>query len=232
MARDLVANNLKDQGPLTTLAEDGNHHLGALGPLKHFRYFGGGEVVGGLVIHFGDHVTGTDAGSIGRRTHKRSHDNGLAAARSDRHAYAVIAPLLLFAQQGERLRIEEVGVRIQGPEHSRNRSVVDGLVFVDGIGVVGLYRIEYLGEQTEAVLDVGVGGRGGRPAWSSKPPAKQCAPYNHQACAQVQTSFASHGPEYAPPSRLLRACFYPKIIACRLGAWYHPPIWEILASRR
>ncbi len=128
----------------------------AFGSLEQVGNVGSAHVVGGFAVDRDDHVARMNAGLVSRRSHERDDDDDLVVARANRHADAVILAALLFSQQGIRLGIEEVGVRIERVQHARNRAVIDGLVRVDRLGVVVLDDLIDLSELLQAVLDIAI----------------------------------------------------------------------------
>ena len=63
---------------------------------------------------------------------------------------------MIFPQQGIRLGIEEVGVRIEHVQHARNCTVVDGFVRIHWLSVILLDDVIDLGELLQALIDIGV----------------------------------------------------------------------------
>src|SRR5260370_17711050 len=80
------------------------------------------------------------------RTRERREDDGLMIAFRHRHSYSVVMALLILAEKLEVARIEEVGVRIESAEHSRNRALVDGFIGSYGVGEVLLHHVVDFGE--------------------------------------------------------------------------------------
>jgi len=64
---------------------------------------------------------------------------GLAIARRDLHSHSGIAAPLVLAKRLILLGIEEVGMRIEGPQHARYRAFVDGFVGGNGFRKVLLH---------------------------------------------------------------------------------------------
>ena len=80
------------------------------------------------------------------------HD-GAIAARAHHHSDAVVVAALIFAELGEFLGIEEIRVRIQRVQHSRNRAVVNGLVRFYLIREILLHRVVDFRERFKALGD-------------------------------------------------------------------------------
>ena len=80
------------------------------------------------------------------------HDR-LAVAALHRHADAVVVAALFVAQRLEIVGIEEVGVRIERPQHPRDRAFIDGLVRLQLIGEILLDDVVDFGECLEALIE-------------------------------------------------------------------------------
>ena len=160
VARNLVANNIKFQGLVGAFAQNCDANRGPLRSLQQVGHVRRAHVVGGFAIHGDDDVPRMNAGAISGRADKwRNHDDFIVA-RAHRHAHAVILAALLLAEQGIRLGIEKVRMRIERVQHSRDRPVVDGLLRVHGLGIVGLDDLVHLSELLQAVFNVGIAGCG------------------------------------------------------------------------
>src|SRR5438309_755845 len=83
-----------------------------------------------------EHAAGAYAGLVSRRSNERSNDDNFVITRPNGHAHAVVLAALLFAQQRIRFGIEEIGMRIERMQHSRNRAIVYGFVGVHRFRVV------------------------------------------------------------------------------------------------
>src|SRR5262245_19473932 len=154
-ARNLVAGHVEIQRLLQAFAENGDLDRGALGALQKFGDFAGAQVVSRFAVNREDDVAGTNPGAVRGRAHEgRNHDD-LVITRPDLHAHDVVLAALLFAQQGVRLGIKEIGVRIQHAQHAGDGSVVNSLLGVDGLGVILLNHLVHLGKGAEAVVEVG-----------------------------------------------------------------------------
>jgi hypothetical protein len=82
-------------------------------------------------------------------------------AGCDDHADAVILAALIFAQKSELARVEEIGVGVKHAEHAGDGALVDGLVDVDGLGVIGLHDVQNAGKVADGGLEIVRRGRGG-----------------------------------------------------------------------
>src|SRR5262249_5341599 len=134
--------------------EDGDVNVGALGAFQHVGNVSHAKVVCGLAVDGQNRVAGAQPGLVSRSSHERRYHNDLVVARGNLHAYAVVFPALLFAQQRVRLRIKEVGMRIEHVQHSGNGPVVNGLVGIYRLSVVLLDQAVDLGKLLQAVTDV------------------------------------------------------------------------------
>src|SRR5438034_470301 len=125
---DLVANYVEGKRLVIALARDDDLDLGAAWSFQEIGDFRGRQVLGGLVVHRHDDVTGPDSGLVRRRPgERRNHDSAVIPFR-DRHADSVIVALLVFPQELEIARIEEVRVRIERAEHARDSALVQRLI--------------------------------------------------------------------------------------------------------
>ena len=160
VAGNLGANQIKGEGLSTALAGDYHLYLSVLGAAQQVGDLGAVKRVAALVVHFDQNVTGTNAGAVGGRATERMNDHGLAGAglRPDGHAYSVVLAMLLFAEAGEILRIEEVRVRIKGTQHARDSAFVDALVCGQLVGVVLIDYVVNLSEGAEACLNIVIRG--------------------------------------------------------------------------
>ena len=61
---------------------------------------------------------------------------------------------LLFAQRRQFFGIEEIRVRIERPQHARNRALVDGFVGRDLVGIILVDEVVNLSERFDARLQV------------------------------------------------------------------------------
>ena len=132
---------------------------GALGAFEEVGHFAGGETVGGLLINFGDDVTGAEPSIVSGSANVRRHDDSVILAGSHDHADAIIFAALIFAKEGELASVKEIGMRIEHAQHARDGALIDNLVDIDGQGIVGLNNIEDLGEVDDRSLVI-VGIRG------------------------------------------------------------------------
>src|SRR5258708_33518850 len=155
VARNLVANYGELERFVGTLAKNRDVNRRPLWTLEQVGDITGSHVVGRLAIDRGNNIAGANAGAVCGRAHKRGDDDHLAIARADRHSNAVILSALIFAEQGIRLGIKKIRVRIQHMQHARNGAVVDRLAGVHRLRVVLLHDVVNLGDLLEAVTDVG-----------------------------------------------------------------------------
>ena len=154
IARDLVANDVELQRLFSALASHRYLHVRPTTSTQQVSNFRSREVVGALIVNLDQHVAGAKPSFICRRSTEGRDDDGLAVARADRHADAVIVTLLIVTQRLEIFGIEEIRVWIQRSEHARDGAFVDGLVGTHLVGEVVLYRLVYLGELLDAGLEV------------------------------------------------------------------------------
>ena len=146
VARNLIANHRKLERLFCSFTQHRDVDSCALRPLQQVSHIAGVHVVSGLAIHCGDNVAGMNSRAVRRCSGEgRNHDD-LVVARPDRHPYAVILATLIFPQQGIRLGIEEVGVRIEHVQHARNCTVVDGFVRIHWLSVILLDDVIDFGE--------------------------------------------------------------------------------------
>jgi hypothetical protein len=73
---------------------------------------------------------------------------------SDDHANAVVLAALIFAEESELAGVEEIRMRVEHAEHTGDSALVDGLVDVDGLGVVGLHDIQNAGKVADRGLEI------------------------------------------------------------------------------
>ncbi len=142
MPRYFVSRHSENQLLAITFTRNGDLYDRAFRPLEHVRDFTGSQSIGGFVVDFDDHVARPDPRVIRWRAHVRRHHHGMILPRSDHHSHTVILPALVFAQQRKLLGIEETRMGIEHAQHARNGALVDGLVYVDGIGVVVLDDVQ------------------------------------------------------------------------------------------
>src|SRR6266850_6017661 len=153
-AGNLVTSDVEVERLLRAFAQNGDLYGCAFGALEQFGNVAGAQVVGGFAVNRNDYVARTYTGAIGRGPHEgRDHDD-LIVSRSHRHAHAVVLSALLFAQQGVRLGIEKVGVRIEHAQHAGNGPVVDGLLRVHRLGIVLLHQLVNLRKGAQAIVEV------------------------------------------------------------------------------
>src|SRR5215472_11718787 len=150
VARNLITYYVEINRLLGAFAQDGDLNGGAFGAFEQLSHIAGAHVVGGLAVHGDNYVAGPDAGSIRRSARKWRNDDNLVVARPNLHAHAIVLSALFLAQRRVRLRIEEVGVRIEHSQHSRNGTVVDGLIGIDRLSVILLHHLIDLREAANA----------------------------------------------------------------------------------
>ena len=160
ITRNLVADQRELHWFLDAFARDADVDGGAFGSLEQIGDVAGAHVLGGFAVDGNDHVAGMNAGFIGGCPHEGEDHDDLVVAWSHGHAYAVVFTALVFAHQRVRFWIEEIRVRIEGVQHARNRSVVNGFIGIHRLGVVVLDDGIDVRELLQAVFDVGVAGKG------------------------------------------------------------------------
>src|SRR5271165_246783 len=160
IARNLIANDVEIDRLVGALAQHGDLDRRAFRSLQQIGHVAGAHVVGGLAVHCDDHVSRTNARPVSRRSGKRRNHDDLIVARSHLHADAVVFTALIFAQGRVCLGVKKVGVRVEHPQHARDRSVVNGLVRIHRFRVILLHHFVHLGEAADAVPNVAVGRRG------------------------------------------------------------------------
>ena len=161
LARNLVAYDVERQRLFHAVPHDDDLHRRSARAFQQVGDFGGGQIVGFLVVDFDNHVARPQAGAIGGRSGEGRQHDGLAVARLHLHADAVVVALLLFAQQLEIARIEEIGVRVERAQHARDSAFVDGFVGNQRIGEILFDELVKLGESLQAGADaIFVGGGG------------------------------------------------------------------------
>src|SRR4029077_18857552 len=106
-------------------------------------------------------IAGANASFVSGRADKGREDDRLVIAALYRHTYAVILALLLLAEKRVLARIKKIRVRIEYAQHSRDGAVVNGLVDVDGIGIIPLDDREDSRETLHGVLHIRSAGRCG-----------------------------------------------------------------------
>src|SRR5260370_23893615 len=153
----LRAHHVEVQRIVAALAQDGDLNVGALGSLEYIGAVSHAQVVRGLAVDSDDRVTGAQSDFVRRRTHEGGDHDDLVVARRDLHAHAVILSALFFAQQRVRLRIEEVRMRIQYVQHSRDGAVIDRLIGIDRLGVILLYQTVNFRKLLQAGADIAIG---------------------------------------------------------------------------
>ena len=156
VARNLVADQAELHRLFHGFPQDRDMNRSALRSLEQVRNIGGAHVVGSFAVDRDNHVAGMNAGLVGRRSDEREDDDDFVVARANGHAHAVVLAALFFAQQRIRLGIEEVGMRVERVQHSRDGPVVDGLVSIDRFGVIVFHHLVNLGELLQAVLDISI----------------------------------------------------------------------------
>ena len=127
------------------------------GPFRAFKQIGHvpcAHVVGGFAIHGDDNVARPDAGAISRCSNKRRNHDNFIITWPHRHAHAVVFAALILAQQGIRLRIEKIRMRIEHVQHAGNRAVVNGLIGIHRLRVILLHHVVDCGELAQAVADI------------------------------------------------------------------------------
>ena len=164
VARDFVARHRERKGLLAAFARDHDSDLRAPRTLQQIGHFGGGQVIGGLVVHLHDDIARPQARLVRRGGGERRHDNGFAVERAHLHADAEIVALLVLAEELVIARIEEIRMWIEGAEHPRNGALVDGLVGIDGFGKILFHQSIDAGKRFQAGADlvtlaIGGGGR-------------------------------------------------------------------------
>ena len=161
MSRNFVARYGEDQRLGITFAGHGDFYDCALGTFEEVGNFTGGEAVGGFFIDLYDDVTGAEASIVGGCANVRGHNHGMIFTRGYDHADAVIFATLIFAEQRKLLGIKEIGMRVKHAQHAGNGALVDGLVYVDGLGVIVLNHVEDAGEIVHGGLVIVGRGTGG-----------------------------------------------------------------------
>ena len=172
-AGNFVAHDGHFDGLVPAFASQRNVNGGSLGALQHVGHLRGGEAGAVLAVNLQDRVAGANTRFCSRRSHEGRKHHGLVLARRDGHADAVIFSFLLFAEQRVLLRIEKVRVRIEHVQHARNRAVVDGLVYIDRIGVIALDDRKHAREAFDGILQVIRSAGGRRPHRRSVQAAQQ-----------------------------------------------------------
>ena len=154
MARNFIACHGEHQRFGITFSRDGDFHHCAFRALQQVGNFRGGELFGGFVVHFDNHVAGANPRIVGRRARVWRQHDGMIFPRSYDHSDAVVFPALVFAEERKLFGVKKAGVRIEHPEHARNCSLVDGLVHVHLVGVVVLDHVQNAGEVAHGALIV------------------------------------------------------------------------------
>ena len=156
---DVVSNNVEHQRLFIALTCDMDLNRRALLAPQQFRNFGGIQTLSRFVVHHFDGVARPQTSLIGRRTHERNHHHGLAIPAHNRHPNTRVPAALVFPQVFKVLRVKEVRVGVQGPQHPRNRTLKDGFVRVHLIRKILVQRVVNIGELPHAGLNVLVGRR-------------------------------------------------------------------------
>src|SRR5215469_5590643 len=115
VARNLVAYDAEIDGLFRTFAEHRNLDRRAFGSFKKFSHIAGAHIVRGFAVHRDNYIARSNAGAIGGGAGKWRNHNDLVIPWSNLHTDAVVLTPLLLAQSRVRLRIEEIGVRIEHP---------------------------------------------------------------------------------------------------------------------
>src|SRR2546429_7699737 len=85
----------------------------------------------------------------------------MVLARRDEQSDAVVLASLVFPKQRKLLGIEETGMGIEHAQHARNGALIDGLIYVDVIGIVVLDNVQNLREVPHSrLVIIRRGGRG------------------------------------------------------------------------
>ena len=181
----------ESDGLLAAFAGNHDGDLRAARTFQQVGHFGGGEVVGGLIVHLHDDVARPQARAIGGRTGERRDHDGLAVERPHLHADAEVVALLVFAQELVIAGIEEIGVRVERAQHARDGALVDGFIGIHLVGEVLFDQAIDAGEGFQAGADfvaaVADGGR--RLDLGSEDAANEGAQEN-EAKKQEETSAA------------------------------------------
>src|SRR5436309_9074428 len=151
VARNFVANHRELERFIRAFAQDGDVNRGPFRSFKQISHVAGAHVVGGFAIHGDDNVARPDAGAIRWGSNKRRNHNDFIIARSNRHAHAVVFAALILAQQGIRLGVKKIRMRIEHVQHAGNCAVVNGLIGINRLGVILLHHIVDCGELAQAV---------------------------------------------------------------------------------
>src|SRR5467141_4353509 len=146
MPRYLVARHRENELLRVTFARNRYLDDRAFRSLQHVRYFAGGQSIRGSFVDFDDHVARPDPRVIRWRSHVRRHHHCVILARRDHHAHAVILPALVLAEQGKLLGIEETRMRIEHAQHAWYGALIDGLIYVDRVGIVVLDYVQDSGK--------------------------------------------------------------------------------------
>jgi len=153
-AGDFIAGDDEPQRLVKPFTGNPDAHNCSLRAFEQIRYFGGGEAVGGSLVHADDDVAGPQADLVGRGAGEGSMDNGAAVTRSHLHPHTVVVPALILPQQSEGAGVQEVGMGIERAQHAGDGAAVDGTVGVHWIGIVLLDNGKNLGEVSYGVFDV------------------------------------------------------------------------------
>ena len=160
-ARDFVADDREVDGLIAAFARNHDGDLRAARTFQQVGDLGGGQVVGGLVVHLHDDVARPDARAVGGGAGERRDHHGLAVERPHLHAHAEVVALLVLTQELIIARIEEIGVRVEGAECARDGALIDGFIGIHLVGEVLFHQAVNAGERFQAGADVIAIGDGG-----------------------------------------------------------------------
>ena len=104
---------------------------------------------------------------MSRRSLERFNNDCLAIARLNAHSNSVVMAFLILPQKLEFVRIEEVGVGIERPEHAGNGALVDGLIGTERVGEILLDQAINFREALSALIDI-VFGSGSRSDYQAR----------------------------------------------------------------
>ena len=202
VARNFIAYHGELERFVGALAEHRNFDRGAFGPFQQFGHFADAHIVRRFAVDDGNDVAWTDAGPVRGSAGKGRYHDDLVIARANLHANSVILAALLLAKQGIRLRIEEIGVRVEHAKHSRDGSVVNRLVGVDDLGIVLLDDVIDLGERAQTVANVTVIGRRAVSYALSENHAQTATKQNHQKHYEKRATRTTSHPNCPSPARV------------------------------
>ena len=153
-ARDIVAN----QGEVHRLGMSGAPHSnGNRGPLRPLQHSGDLRHCGALgigIVHGNDLVGRPQTGAEGRRVDERIHHDHFAFGRTDIHPDAEVMAGLSFAHERVSFGIEEIGMRVEGAKHVRDRALKHRVIGIRFVGEITLYRFVDLGELFQARVHI------------------------------------------------------------------------------